>query len=309
MVYCNKIKLEGLIIIKVNLNTPRFDIDNNSAFQKLMESRLKNYPVSPNNLIVEIRNPKNITDIEKTKITEICSQYNFAIYSVTPQFAKEKSTAIKMGEAFKLSVLDSHLFSGEDNISSIKVMKTGSSQDFIPYTDRAINWHSDGYYNNHESKVKSMILHCANPAAEGGINSLIDHEIVFILLYKENPDYISALFDENAMTIPAHYKEDIVLREKQSGAVFSFDNDKLHMRYTARKRNIIWKDDSLILEAKNRLLEICDTDKDYVIEHRLESGQGLICNNILHKRTAFKDNGENERLMFRARYYNRIENT
>jgi hypothetical protein len=35
----------------------------------------------------------------------------------------------------------------------------------------------------------------------------------------------------------------------------------------------------------------------------MKAGEGVICNNVLHNRTAFEDN-ENKRLLYRARYYN-----
>ncbi len=58
----------------------------------------------------------------------------------------------------------------------------------------------------------------------------------------------------------------------------------------------------------NRLLK---TDSDYLLHARLGAGQGLICNNVLHNRTAFEDsqNKTEQRLVYRARYYDRIANT
>jgi alpha-ketoglutarate-dependent taurine dioxygenase len=38
---------------------------------------------------------------------------------------------------------------------------------------------------------------------------------------------------------------------------------------------------------------------------KLQAGQGLICNNVLHTRSGFTD-GEHARLLYRARYYDRI---
>ena len=40
----------------------------------------------------------------------------------------------------------------------------------------------------------------------------------------------------------------------------------------------------------------------------LAPGQGLICNNVLHDRTGFHDNGP-ARLLYRGRYYDRITGT
>ena len=43
-------------------------------------------------------------------------------------------------------------------------------------------------------------------------------------------------------------------------------------------------------------------------ELRLRAGQGIVCNNILHGREAFlNDSGEDARLVYRARYFNKID--
>jgi hypothetical protein len=38
----------------------------------------------------------------------------------------------------------------------------------------------------------------------------------------------------------------------------------------------------------------------------LQPGQGLICNNVLHDRSGFDDDGEHKRQLYRLRYYQRI---
>jgi len=94
--------------------------------------------------------------------------------------------------------------------------------------------------------------------------------------------------------------------------VFSVDpvSSDLHMRYTARTRSIEWKNDSVTAEAV-AFLESILAGNEYVIRHRMEPGQGLICNNVLHNRTAFSNDSESghSRLLYRARYYDRIAGT
>jgi len=113
-----------------------------------------------------------------------------------------------------------------------------------------------------------------------------------------------------AMTIPPNIENGKEIRGAQSGPVFSVDplSGCLHMRYSARKRNIEWRDDKLTLEAAAKITELLD-DESMVFRYQLQAGQGVICNNILHNRTAFEDSAEQQRLMYRARYYDRIKNT
>ena len=80
------------------------------------------------------------------------------------------------------------------------------------------------------------------------------------------------------------------------------------MRYTARKRNVVWRDDPATRRAVAALERVLDSDP-LIVEVRMEAGQGLICNNVLHDRTAFAP-GQGPgrgRLLFRVRYADRIE--
>ena len=128
----------------------------------------------------------------------------------------------------------------------------------------------------------------------------------------ENPDYIRALMQPDAMTIPANIEAGVELRAAQSGPVFSVSaRGALHMRYTARTRSIEWKDDRDTCLAVEFLSELLNSDSLYIIRHRLRAGQGIICNNVLHKREAFADDADTgqTRLLYRARYHERIQGT
>jgi hypothetical protein len=114
--------------------------------------------------------------------------------------------------------------------------------------------------------------------------------------------------DVDLMLIPANVQQNQVIRRQQSGPVFSVDNEdgRLRMRYSARPRNIGWKKDKLSERAVSFVREIL-MDDEMVVRLRLEAGQGIVCNNLLHGRNAFID-GENgaSRLYYRARFQNPI---
>ena len=83
------------------------------------------------------------------------------------------------------------------------------------------------------------------------------------------------------------------------------------MRYTARTRSIEWKDDRNTRLAAGFLTELLNSDSAYILRHRLCAGQGVICNNVLHKREAFSDDIDSgkQRLLYRARYHDRVAET
>ena len=102
--------------------------------------------------------------------------------------------------------------------------------------------------------MRAWLLYCAQPAAEGGANELLDHEIAYIRIRDENPDWIRALMATDAFTIPRNSEGGEQIRPDHGGPVFSISpvDGSLHMRYSARQRNIIWKDDKATQEARRR---------------------------------------------------------
>ena len=115
------------------------------------------------------------------------------------------------------------------------------------------------------------------------------------------------------MTIPANLLNKKIIREEQSGPVFSFSaTGKLHMRYSARMKNIQWRKDNTTRDAVDFLKKLWkQKESPYIIRYTLKAGEGLACNNILHCRTAFEDSEKQDekRLLFRGRYYDRISET
>jgi alpha-ketoglutarate-dependent taurine dioxygenase len=89
--------------------------------------------------------------------------------------------------------------------------------------------------------------------------------------------------------------------------VFAVDPDQgfLTMRYTARTRSIVWKDDAATQAAVKALADIL-AGSEYILTARLAPGMGLICNNVLHTRSGFSDSPEHRRLLYRGRYYDRL---
>jgi len=80
----------------------------------------------------------------------------------------------------------------------------------------------------------------------------------------------------------------------------------LHMRFSARKRYINWKPSVALEQARKFLMVLLNDPCGPVFRHRLAAGEGLICNNVLHTRSAFEDGAGHGRLLYRARFGNRV---
>lgn len=291
------------------MNLPaHFDLDNAGAYAAWREAKLAVHPRRLEDLLVEVADPRRLTFAEREALLARCGVANMALYASTTGNDSDKDIPRQLGRQLGLENLDANRLADDDGISPLAVAPAGSRTEFIPYTDRGIKWHTDGYYNTLDRQVRGLILHCVQSAASGGENRLMDHEIAYILLRDENPDYIRALMAPDAMTIPPRLEDGEVAREAQPGPVFSvYPDGQLHMRYTARTVSIEWHDDPATkgaVAALERLL--ADESGPHVFRGRLEPGMGLVCNNVLHDRAAFSDSETHKRLLYRARYFDRI---
>ena len=290
-----------------------FDLTDEGAYRAWRTNKLREYPHSCGELIVPLRDPSRLSDAELDAIRRRCCKANMAIYQLPSGLAFDKQALRALGVQLGLDHLDSNLCADEDGVTALQVVTDGRHIHYIPYTNRPLNWHTDGYYNPAARQIRAILMHCVRPAARGGENALLDHELVYIYLRDTNPDYIAALTQTDAMSIPPNTEGDTTVRGTQDGPVFSVhpSDGTLHMRYTARARNVHWKQDPLTLAAAAQLQALLTGPTPGILHHRLEAGQGIICNNVVHNRSRFEnETGEGRgRLLYRARYYDRVQNT
>jgi len=283
---------------------------NDEEYRRWRDRKLEGYPTRASELVVEVRNPHALQESEIEQIRGLCGKTNMAIYSTRALESREVVRSI--AHHFGLARLDANLLADEDSISALQVMPEKGGRGYIPYTNRRLLWHTDGYYNAPQHRIRAFILHCARPAAEGGVNGLLDPEIAYIRLRDADPRHAEALMADDAMTIPANTEPGAEIRPARTGPVFSVDPEtgSLHMRYTARTRSIEWKDDEVTRAAVRALEALLAGNSGQVFHHQLLAGQGLLCNNVLHNRTEFADDDRHgPRLLYRARYHDRIAGT
>ncbi len=287
-----------------------FDLDNEAGYHAWFDNKMDDYPQDINDIIVEVDDPRNLSKTEARIIRDLVKKTNMAIYAGNTGDDPDKDIPDKLAQQFGLFRPDDNR-GADDGITALRVVKDEWRGEYIPYTNRSIHWHTDGYYNTLDNQINALFLHCVTPAASGGENALLDHEIIYIRLRQENPDYIRALMQPDVMMIPANInKAGEVIRPDRYGPVFSVsDAGDLHMRYTARTRSIVWKQDPLVQEAVALIHDYLHTDSPYIYRGTLQSGQGLISNNVLHDRSGFEEDEHHKRLLYRMRYYQRIANT
>lgn len=287
-----------------------FNLSNDTVYQQWRSARFPYMNPVLDDLLVLIQDPYHLSDDEKAAVFERCEKFNMAIYQLRDTAIQDKSLVHELGKQLAMRRLDANLRADEDSVSSLQVREQVGNR-YIPYTNKALSWHTDGYYNHLDKQIFGIIMHCVRPAIDGGVNSLLNPESLYITLRDENPAYIEALMHPDAMVIPDNIEAGKVIREAQGGPVFMVkppvgaEAGRLHMRYSARKRNIAWRDTEDTRDAVDMINRLMADDGN-VLKVKLEAGQGIICNNVLHNRTGFEDSTGQKRLMYRARYYDAV---
>jgi alpha-ketoglutarate-dependent taurine dioxygenase len=293
----------------IPLDSP-FHPDNAAGYATWWAGKLANYPTRGEDLIVPVRDPKQLSDAEYAALWQRIAKTNMAIYATGMGENEDKDGPRILSAQFGLTRLDANWLADEDGISSLTPQDEGSAKrgEFIPYTHHRIRWHTDGYYNPPERRIFAMTLHCVREADEGGVNDLLDHELAYIALRDANPEHIRALMASDAMTIPAREDEHGTARGDETGPALCVADGHLHLRYTARTKSIAWKQDSATQAALKALEELLESRPAGVLSLKLQPGMGLICNNVLHTRSGFTDRPEHRRLLYRARYHDHLQN-
>ncbi len=292
-------------------------ISNSADFDIWARRKLSLYSLEAKERLLQpinINVDQGFDSIQLIKLRQSIQDYNLVIYQIEGKIEIIPENINVMAGQLGLKTLDAHLCATEDLISVITdTSKDQSSNDhrnrYIPYSNKSLNWHTDGYYNPYHRRVRAVWLHCQQAASRGGENSFIDPEIAYILLRQENPGFIGALSHPEVMRIPANIENEKSIRGETASAVFQVCEDftEMEMRFSQRKRNIIWRDDSITREALAFLNELLEQDSIWRTDFRLQAGQGVISNNTLHRRSAYEDDAGNQRVYIRARYYNRIQ--
>jgi len=283
-----------------------FCLTDDSAYRHWREGKLAGGPAGIDDLRVPVVDPLRLSARERAALLDRVAHANFALFEWTRPTA---DSAVLRGFLAQLGLrqLDHNLGAAEDGVTEIAV-RSGGGRPYIPYTSRPLSWHTDGYYNAADRQIRAWALYCVRDAVEGGDNEVLDHEIAYIRLRDQNPSWIAALMAPDAMTIPANAGEEGTLRDARSGPVFAVDgrDGRLHMRYSARQRNVVWREDAATREAAQALLALFSGGDDHMLRVRLAPGQGLLSNNVLHRRDGFRDDPGRPRLILRARYCDRI---
>jgi hypothetical protein len=141
-----------------------FDLANETGYRAWRDAKLAAYPRSIDELVVPLADPRHLTSDEIDALEARCARANMAIYNAPHLPAADKSIPKQLAQQLGLVHLEGNYLSDEDGLSSITPAddEDRGRGEFIPYTHKSINWHTDGYYNALDRCILGMT---PNPAA------------------------------------------------------------------------------------------------------------------------------------------------
>ena len=288
-----------------------FLLDNETGYRRWREIKLEHYHRFNPQKVIRISDHANLSPTTLAEMALQLQACNFAFFEIdTAAGGFSTGNFLTLGRQLGLNRSEASPGAKSDGVTLLSALQSSQLQSrYIPYTNRALNWHTDGYYNPPGSRIDAFSLYCVNQAEQGGDTFLLDHEMVYLQIRDTDPELLVALMDPGVMVVPENIRNQQVLRPAESGPVFIIDSisGRLNMRYSSRPRNISWKTDALSKRAVNRVRELL-VDSEYIARMKLKNGQGIVCNNVLHGRHAFVDKPADElsRLYYRARYYDSV---
>jgi len=280
----------------------RFNMNSAEDYKKWRDEKLAAYPKNIGELVVELGDMTAPTEAEKSKIRERVELANMCIYTAGSAELNMDSL-LALGKQLGVSDTDkARRHSNSDELTNSGILNSA-----VPFTTRHIHWHTDATYYGSDKTIQALFLLCSRPAVEGGNNKVLDNEILYILMRDKDPDALNILINNDCFKYKNPKTGEIA--ENLGGKVFWQNSDgNLCHRFSFRKMDMAWSEDADVQAAKAVLESIIQAESEYVIEGRLESGLGLISNNVLHTREKLIDSDDpaQKRLLFRARFYDRV---
>ena len=287
-----------------------FLLENESEYQNWRAIRLEHYQRLNPARIINIADASSFSVETQQNLAAQMQAFNFAFFEIDRgRKALSRKDFLKLGRRLGLHRFESSPDQELDGVTTLEVVDASDKRSmYIPYSTRALNWHTDGYYNPTSARIGAFLLYCVNPAHQGGDSFLLDHEMLYLQIRDTAPELLVALMDPAVMVVPANVQNGQVIRPAVSGPVFSTDKSgRLAMRYSSRPQYIEWKSDMLTKRAVGLVTELLG-DNEFAVSLKLKRGQGIICDNVLHGRKAYADGQTDEasRLYYRARYYDTV---
>lgn len=280
----------------------RFDLKTQADYQQWRDEKLAAYPRGIGELVVELGDMTAITEAERGKVMDLVERANMCVYSAGSAELSMDSL-LALGRQLGVANTDkSRRQAGSDELTDSRILNQA-----IPFTTRHVRWHTDATYYGSDQTIQALFLLCRQPAIEGGNNKVLDHEMMYIQLRETNPEALAVLMEKDCFRFRNPKTGEI--DQNLGGRVF-WTNPEGHLchRFSFRTIDMAWSEDGDVAAARQALETLLLDGPEHVIEGRLETGLGLISNNVLHTREKLVDSDDaaKKRLLYRTRFYDRV---
>jgi len=232
---------------------------NEEAYARWRDRKLAARARSAADLVVEVGDPRALTPAEKARSSAAAGSTTWP--STRARHGPGQVRAPAPGRAARARHARHQLPRGRGRHHEHRRHRREGDGGFIPYTTHRIRWHTDGYYNPPQLRIRAMLLHCVRDAASGGDTALLDHELAYLLLREDDPAHVAALMAPDALAIPARVDEEEWPDPKPRGRSSRRipHGRPAHALHRAT-RSVAWKDDAATAAAAARLAAILDGD-------------------------------------------------
>lgn len=281
----------------------RFDLDAVDDYLNWRDEKLAAYPATVGELVVELGDMTAPTATERAKLIELVERANMALFTAGSA-TLDMDSLLGLGEQLGVTRTDKPA----RHARSDELTDSGILNRAVPFSTRPCNWHTDATYYGSDNTIDALFLLCKRPAPEGGSNRVLDHEMLYIQLREQDPGALEVLMRKDCFNYrnPATGEVD----RTRGGKVFWTGADgHLRHRFSFRKTDMAWADESDVAAARTVLESLISAPSPHMLEGRLESGMGLVSNNVLHTREPLVDSNDPawKRLLFRVRFYDRVD--
>ena len=136
-----------------------YALDFEKDYEQWRSFKLENWPTDVSDLkFTVVNDPLTLLSAEIEDLRSQCAQTNFALYRLQDPLLGTKKAIRGLVRQLGMLQLDQNLCADNDSISTLKVMELNRASGYIPYTENALNWHTDGYYNELGRHIRSFFI-------------------------------------------------------------------------------------------------------------------------------------------------------
>lgn len=258
---------------------------------------------------VAVTGPLEMTSEDTREVVDRYGRHGFAIIEIRsgnsdPAAVQALGKALGLGEPF---VPPLYTLGGQDvrSVSRISAAaNAGSSDEHHPSFGRTVGqpFHCDGTLQT-IGFIKSAVLLCESPAAEGGETILFNASAAFAELAALDPAAAAALGTHGVLTRQANING---CTDENVGPAFTVQDGRLVCGYSVTATDRWTYPDASDAAALDRGVAFLDRasrpDSPLYLRLRLDTGHAILLDNtrISHGRLPYVDSAERRRCMYRG---------